>query len=108
MEKMLKDDIAFDKLKFKNTVKNEMKGEERLLKREIEIDKGMGRNTARKEERLSELNERIKSMDNNELEKITDTNNENNQISKNDSENSVEDKTDKKIADILNPDVRSN
>ncbi len=71
MESILKDEVSLDKLKNKETIKNKMKGEERLLNREIEVDKSRGANTERKEDRVSEIKDRVAAMDNNELEKIT-------------------------------------
>lgn len=75
MKDMIKSDVEFDKLKDKNSLNKKLKGSARVLESEIEIDKGRGANTERKEEQLSELKEKIESMDNNELEKMTGTEN---------------------------------
>ncbi len=95
MENLLKDDVAFDKLKSKNAVQKEMKGEVNVLKREIEVDKGRGANTERKEDQLSELKDRIKNMDNNELEKMNSTKNSNNKTDVPKDEKQVEEELEK-------------
>ncbi len=91
MKEILKDDTKLKKLKEKNATQKEMQGEANLLKSEIEIDKGMGRNTERKEERVSEIKDRVEAMNNNELEKATskdeDSKIKNNNVNKEEKQN---------------------
>ncbi len=96
MEKMLKDDVALDKLKAKNAVHKEMKGEARVLQSEIDIDKGMGRNTERKEDRVSEISDKIEAMNNNELEKNTG------QVGKDDKKNKRDIKDSENLEEVKN------
>lgn len=70
MQNMLKSDIKLDKLEEKDALKTEMKGESEILASEIETDKGRGVDTAKKEEQLADLQEKLSSQDENILDEI--------------------------------------
>ncbi len=77
MKEILKDESKLKKLAEKSATKEKMKAEANLLQSEIEFDKGMGRVIKRKEDRVSEIEDRLEAMNNNELEKMTSkTNND--------------------------------
>ncbi len=67
--------MNLNKLKDRYTIKTKLEGNERVLKSEIENDKGRGVNTEKKEEKLSKLKDNIKNVDNNTLEKTLSSDN---------------------------------
>ncbi len=113
MMAMLKDDDKIKKLEEKDATKKEMLSEARLLKSEIEFDKSMGINPTRKEERVSEIKDRVEAMDNNELEKMTSTktnnkgqvSNKNTKDKLNTSDNSEAKEESKEVSEDLNKEL---
>ncbi len=76
MKNMIQNDVSLDKAKEKNSDKVELQGENEILKNQIETDLGRGVDTTKKEEELAKKEEKVSEINNNEMEKINNSNKE--------------------------------
>lgn len=73
MQELIKKDSNIDRKEEKQSLREELKGSKKVLKSEIEADKSRGVSSEKKADELRNLNKRIKALDENELEKMTNT-----------------------------------
>ncbi len=71
MKELLKNADDLKKTEAKSDARDKLKREERVLEREIEVDRGRAANPKRKEDKLLELRDRIDDLEDGKVEKAT-------------------------------------